>query len=404
MKIAIVAPTEIPARRANTLQVMKMAQAFSAEGHPVRLAAPSARRPRNPTDFPASDGGHSTSTNQVWEDLARHYGLKHPFAVEWLYSNPRLRRYDYGWRAVSWARRWQASLLYTRLPQAATISSLLGFPTILEVHDIPCGTAGPWIFRKFLQGKGARRLVIITQALASDLSDRFGREFSPPFVVIAPDGVDLERYQHQPGPEQAREALARASTSGPPVNLHPDRFTVGYTGHLYSGRGGNLLLELAGCLPDISFLIVGGEPEQVNAMQADADSRGLENLLLTGFVPNADLPLYQAACDVLLMPYQEKVEASSGGDISRYLSPMKLFEYLACERAIVSSDLPVLQEVLNHENAVLLPSGSPQAWVKAIRDLELNPELRLRLARHARQDASRYTWEARVGKILTGLM
>ena len=403
MKIAIVAPTEIPARRANTLQVMKMAQAFSAEGHEVRLAAPSPRRPPSPSALPGADEGYSSTANLVWEDLARHYGLRHPFAVEWLYSNPRLRRYDYGWRAVSWARRWQAGLLYTRLPQAAAISSALGFPTILEVHDLPCGTAGSWIFRKVLQGKGARRLVAITQALAADLSDRFGRDFSPPFTLIAPDGVDLERYQRLPGPEQARRSLALASISGPLVNLDPDRFTVGYTGHLYPGRGGNLLLELAKRLPEISFLIVGGEPRQVEAMQSDADYHSLKNLLLTGFVPNADLPLYQAACDVLLMPYQEKVEASSGGDISRYLSPMKLFEYLACERAIVSSDLAVLQEVLNHENAVLLPPGSLQAWVDTIRDLESNPGLRLKLAKRACQDAARYTWEARAEKILAGL-
>jgi hypothetical protein len=33
MKIAIIAPTEIPARRANTLQVMKMAQALVVRGH-----------------------------------------------------------------------------------------------------------------------------------------------------------------------------------------------------------------------------------------------------------------------------------------------------------------------------------------------------------------------------------
>jgi len=40
MKIALIAPSEIPARRANTMQVMKMAQAMTILGHDVRMAAP----------------------------------------------------------------------------------------------------------------------------------------------------------------------------------------------------------------------------------------------------------------------------------------------------------------------------------------------------------------------------
>ena len=40
MKVATIAPTFIPARRANTLQVMKMTQAFANLGNEVRLAVP----------------------------------------------------------------------------------------------------------------------------------------------------------------------------------------------------------------------------------------------------------------------------------------------------------------------------------------------------------------------------
>ena len=42
---------------------------------------------------------------------------------------------------------------------------------------------------------------------------------------------------------------------------------------------------------------------------------------------------------------------------------MKMFEYMAAGRAILSSDLPVLREVLNEENAILLPPDEPAAWV-----------------------------------------
>jgi glycosyltransferase involved in cell wall biosynthesis len=158
---------------------------------------------------------------------------------------------------------------------------------------------------------------------------------------------------------------------------------------------------MAANLPDVIFFLVGGEPGDVERLRAESISRGLDNLTLTGFILNADLPRYQAACDVLLMPYQKQVAASSGGDIAQYLSPMKVFEYLACGRAILSSDLPVLREVLNEQNAVLLPPDDVGAWSKAIRNLRDNPHLRQSLSEQARNDAQQYSWVARAARLLT---
>ena len=380
MKIALIAPTEIPARRANTLQVMKMAQAMVILGHDVRLAVPgrtSGRSTRN------------TGEPVAWEQLAHHYGLSRTFPVEWLSSHPRLRRYDFSWKALRWASAWQADLIYTRLPQAAALASQLNRATVLEVHDIPQGVSGPWLFQRFMKGNGARRLVVITKALASDISRRFDCHLSAPFTLIAPDGVDLERYERLPEPSKARQALkaqAQALPSSPLQQLSVERFTIGYTGHLYTGRGRELLLDLAKRLPQAAFLVVGGEASDIDAFRNEIQAQRVDNLILTGFVPNAELPLYQAACDVLIMPYQQRVAASSGGDISRYLSPMKLFEYLASRRPIISSDLPVLQEVLNPQNAILVPAHDLDAWVRAIDSLQINPSLRDRLAGQACQD------------------
>jgi glycosyltransferase involved in cell wall biosynthesis len=409
VKIAIIAPTEIPARRANTLQVMKMAQAMVVLGHQVRLAAPVAATRIGPgAGSDEENHGETGRPGQAptWNELARHYGLQHEFPLDWLPADPRLRRYDYSYRALRWARQWRADLIYTRLPQAAALASFMVMPSILEVHDLPQGSLGPWMLRRFLSGSGRRRLVVITRSLAADITQRMGISLQPPFTVIASDGVDLERYASLPSPPEARRALAPAFSEMAPMSgfqLQVERFTAGYTGHLYAGRGTELLLRLAERLPEINFLIVGGDPEDVAHFQAQARERQLKNTLLTGFVPNAGLPLYQAACDVLLMPYQKQVAASSGGDIARYLSPMKLFEYLACERPIVSSDLPVLGEVLNSENAILLPMEDIQAWCKALLDLQNDRQLRERLAAQAHRDAQQYTWEARAAKILEGL-
>ena len=44
MRIALIAPTYLPARRANTIQVMKMAQAITLLGHQVRVVVPDISR------------------------------------------------------------------------------------------------------------------------------------------------------------------------------------------------------------------------------------------------------------------------------------------------------------------------------------------------------------------------
>lgn len=390
MKIALVAPTYLPARRANTLQVMKMAEALTGLGQEARLAVP----------------GDPPSGELPWEELARHYGLKGRFSLEWLPAAPRLRRYDYAVKAVFWARRWGAELLYTRLLPAAALASMAGLPTILEVHDLPQGRLGAFFFRRFRSGRGARRLVAITRALLEDLAKVFRFSPSPPFAIVAPDGVDLERYARLPGCEQARVALLdseQAGEAGFEGVISPACFTAGYTGHFYAGRGLELILAAAARLPEIAFLLAGGEPHDVARLRETVRARRLRNVVLTGFVPNAELPRYQAACEALLMPYQRRVAASSGGDIARYLSPMKVFEYLACGRAILSSDLPALREVLTPQNAVLLPPDDEDAWVNALQELRDRPEHRVALSEQARADARKYSWEARAACILAGL-
>ncbi len=380
MKIVLVAPTDLPAYRANTIQVMKMAQALTVLGHDVVVFVP-------------------TQTRQKavpWEEIATQYGLQHPFRVRWFTIAAWARRYDYGLRAVLAAQANRADLLYTRLPQAAAFASLLGFPTVYEIHDLPRGNSNPRLLRWFLKGRGARKLLIITAALKQALETQVQQLPLDPFTLILPDGVDLERYANLPAPEVARANLGIQLGKACP----PESFVVGYTGSLYAGRGVELILKIAAILPKIQFLIIGGDAADVSRVAAEAESRGLQNLTLLKFVANADLPLFQAACDLLLMPYQNQVAASSGGDIAAFLSPMKLFEYMAARRAILSSDLPVLGEILNPENAVLLPPNEAAAWAGAIQALQANPERRQKLAAQAFRDVQRYTWTARAARIL----
>jgi glycosyltransferase involved in cell wall biosynthesis len=372
MRIALVEPGNLPAQTANSIQRMKMAQALVAVGHQVRVFAPG----RDP--------------HIAWADFARHYGLQHSFELEWLPNVPALRRYDFAVKVLTRARAWRAELLYTRSPQAATWAAFNGLPAVFELHDIPMGAMGPWLLRRFLRAPGASRLVANTQFLANKLAADYTLPARDGFLLVAPNGVDLERYANLPQPSAARAQLGLA-----------DRFTVGYTGHLYPGRGLDLILDLAGALPELDFLLVGGRPADVEAARQQAAH--ISNITFTGFVPNAELSRYQAAADVLIMPYSRQVAGSSGGDIAPYLNPMKMFEYLASARPIVASDLPILREILDDYNAVIVPSQDAPAWADALRQLANDPARRAALAAAARHTAGQHTWEQRARRLLAGL-
>jgi glycosyltransferase involved in cell wall biosynthesis len=94
---------------------------------------------------------------------------------------------------------------------------------------------------------------------------------------------------------------------------------------------------------------------------------------------------------------------SGGGDTSAFASPMKMFEYLAAGRVILSSDLPVLREVLNEDNAILLPPEDPRAWDAALQEIRRAPQRAAQLAAKAQKDAQRFSWVERARHALEGL-
>jgi glycosyltransferase involved in cell wall biosynthesis len=260
------------------------------------------------------------------------------------------------------------------------------------MHDRPPGRTGPLLFNWFTRGRGAKRLLPITYSLAKWLANEYQADLSEPFARIAPMGVDLDRYSDLPKPEHARKELGLLAG-----------VTAGYSGHLYPGRGIELLFNLARRNKDINFLWIGGEAETVDKWRRKKSEHGLENLQILGFVENEQVPQYQAACDLLLMPYQRSISISSGGDTAKFASPMKVFEYLASGKAIISTDLPVLGEVLNNSNAILLPPDDIEAWERAVRDLVNDVDRRESLAHQAREDAGRYSWIERARMSLEDL-
>jgi glycosyltransferase involved in cell wall biosynthesis len=369
MRIVCIASSQIPSDTANSIQVMKVCQAFTQLGHDVILLVPG----------PQPEGLNPPA-------LQQHYGLRTLFHIEWL---PVQTRRMFLWNSVRRAHRLGADLLYDWPLQSAVLGLLAGMPAMVELHDFPSGCFGRiWLhlwLGLFLIIPGRKRLLPITEALR--LAIRLPERQS----IIAPDGVDLERYASLPDPEPARCLLGL-----------PAAPTILCTGHLYEGRGAALFLELAEKFPQTSFVWVGGRPAEVKSWETRVAELSLTNVIFTGFILNEHIPLYQAAADILLMPYERTIATSSGGNTAQVCSPMKMFEYMASGRAILSSDLPVLREVLDENMAVFCPPKNTVAWEIALSTLLNDPKQRQALGQCARDAVLRYSWIERAKNILHG--
>ena len=364
----------MPSERANTIQVMKVCQAFTRLGHDVTLFAPDSGQP-----------------NPDWDSLALHYGLSSPFNIHFFHLDPIWKRRSIAWKGIHLAREIKADLLYTRTLPPAVMGLLLNIPVILEMHQLPGGRFGPFWYRLFLRWPGRKILVPITSALKNALQKKYHPTLPNDQVVVAPSGVDLERFQNLPTPVIARKILSL-----------PEKFTVVCTGHLYPGRGMDLIFNLAERMPDVNFMWVGGTTQDVEYWRKKIEDVSIENLKLTGFIANTDLPIYQAAADVLLNPYGKIISNSGGENTADICSPMKVFEYMAVGRVILSSDLPVLHEVLNKSNSIFCPPENTDAWQNALIKLKTDPAQGKKLAKQARADVEQYSWEERCRSILAG--
>jgi glycosyltransferase involved in cell wall biosynthesis len=364
-RLTYITSSAFPAPKASSLQVMQMCAAFAGAGALVKLVA----RRREPQ-----------------EDVFGYYGVKPIFKFETRQFSGLPRASDVFQVQATLAEPGRDWICYTRGQDltAPLLALWRGAWGLVEAHGRPATTRQRmmlnWIAR---HPRG--RLIVISEPLREIYQREYGL-----VATVAPDGVDLSRFDPTLTAEAARQALG----------LEPGPWVV-YVGGLYEGRGLEALFEAVSSLP-VKLLIVGGRDEaEVAVWRKRAEQLGVRAARFEGYQSPARTPVYMAAADVLAMPYGARTLTPSGEDTTAWMSPLKLYEYLAAGRPIVASDLPALRQVLkNEENTLLTPPDEAAGLGKAIKQLITDTSLAQRLSEAARGSAVEHTWLARAKMIL----
>lgn len=184
------------------------------------------------------------------------------------------------------------------------------------------------------------------------------------------NGVDVSAFR---GPFPEPEALAAIPKP-----------RLGYVGVLQERLDAELTMAMAKRFPEASFVFVGpifGDPAYFAALQA------LPNVYFLGPVPYRDVPAYMSHLDVCLLPHCQNAFTAS-------MNPLKLYEYLAAGRPIVSTPVPPAERFTD----VIHVAGTVEAFATAIK--QALAESQDSEARRRRQTFARsHDWNLRVHEI-----
>ena len=376
MKIIYITNSRIPTEKAHGFQVIKMCEAFTNAGTQVELWIPK-------------------RFNAIKESPFNYYNIRENFTLKKVPVLDLIPLYRLFGAFANFVESFSFALFaYLRLPKGEDyiiysrdqfILWFLSFTNkkfVYEIHSFP----GKLVFYKRIW-KHAHKIVTITAALKAKIVEQ-GIDESK--IIVAHDAVDLDAFN---AVTLAKEELKIE------LSLPKDDFLIGYIGKfktLGMEKGIATMIESLPLLSkDVKMVFVGGEELEIKEYKSLANRFNvLPQSLFFSYQPYAQLIRYTKAMDALVIPFPNKPHYAF------YASPLKLFEYMASGRPIITSDLPALREVLNDKNALFFKLGSASELAQAIKMLKSSQTLGYHLSQQALADVKEYTWDKRAQKIL----
>jgi glycosyltransferase involved in cell wall biosynthesis len=374
MKLAYITNSRIPTEKAHGYQVCKMCLEFSRLGVEVLLYFP-------------------TRKNDIEDNIFNYYKINNNFKTKkiksfdfislerWLFFRGYWLQNIYFLIKLFLNRPARNSLIYTRDVEIAFLFKLLKYKVAYENHRVPKKKR---LF-KFL-ARNCDKIIVLTFEI-KQLFIKMGVEENK--IIISPDGVDLNIFDINANKEQARDIL----------KLPKDKIILGYTGSFTTmgeDKGiADIIKSLRRLDDNIIFMGVGGSSSDQNYYKKIAKERGLQDrVLFFNKVDLKKLAIYQKACDILLMPFPWTEH------YAYFMSPLKMFEYMASLRPIIASDLPSVRDVLNDRNCFLCKPGDYHNLALTIQKVINNSAQAKNIAKQAFEDVKKYTWSKRAKNII----
>ena len=207
-------------------------------------------------------------------------------------------------------------------------------------------------------------------------------------IVVFPNGVDVGRFR--PDPEERAHGRALLGVDTNPLVLFVGNF---YDWHDVANLLDSFAQVLAACRE--ARLALVGDGATRKAMEQRVADLGIGHAVqFTGLVPHNEVPRLMAAADVAVVPYPPM-------EHDLWLSPLKLFEYMASGGAIIASSVGQLTDVVQDgRNGLLVPPGDAPAMAGALTRLIDDSALRARLGQQAREDAVRkHSWKTYISRL-----
>ncbi|RXK01312.1 glycosyl transferase [Arcobacter sp. CECT 8986] len=367
MKIVYISRSIIPSKTANSINVMRMCESFASLGHEVTLLAP--------------------WTKKLEEDNVKnpfsYYGVKENFKLKKLFSPniKYLKKKIYSLRCLIEIEKIKPNIVYGRDDFFAFyLAQRKGHNVLFEVHEpFYKNDFQHKMFKKFIKNKYSNNLATISNKLKNIYSEEYNIPLNKILVIQSATIVSKDFNTIPLNCEKFR-----------------NKVNVGYIGSLFKGRGIEIIIHLASKFKDINFHVVGGKKKDIDFWLEN--SGNLENLYFHGFISPEKTYEYRNLCDILVAPYQTNEE---GNRNSEYMSPIKIFEYMASKKAIICSDMSAIRETITDKEAILVDNKNYSEWEDALQSLANDSEKRKRMAEHAYTYClSNFTYESRCNKIL----
>jgi glycosyltransferase involved in cell wall biosynthesis len=173
------------------------------------------------------------------------------------------------------------------------------------------------------------------------------------------------------------------------LNLSLSGYYINFTGNLFRYQGIEYLIKSAPLIlekcPNAKFLIVGDGQMKKELMELTEQTGASDKIIFTGAVPYEEVPKYINASDVCVVP---KKPLKSG------YSPLKLYEYMACGKPVVASNLPGFEILEQNEAGILVEPENSEELAEAIIKLLKDEKVREEMGRNGREYVVKnHSWE-----------